>query len=137
MTRWPKTLTPEDAPHALVQLVEDLMPRLLAGEHPSLSVLRSQLESSRLESVELTGAGFYVHFAVDAAAPRVAPSGFFGGEAQIRLAGLERGLGCMIHVREGRIATLEGFTYQEDWPEEFRVLAVEEVMAMEPPAIPG
>ena len=137
MSDWPKTFEHGAAPSELTALAKRLMPELLAGEHSSLSTLRAQYQVARIDRVELTGAGFYIHFRVPSAAVRVSPGDFQGGDASIQVEGLKHGMGCVLFVRSGRVAFLEGFTYEEEWPTDFRVVAVEDVHAIEMPHAGG
>jgi hypothetical protein len=134
MAQWPKIYTPDMAPRELVEFVGLVMPKLLVGEHSSLVPLRDQFRESRIESVTLTGAGFYVNFLVPLQLPRVVPADFAGGSVNVGIAGLERGLGCILFVRNGQIAFLEGYTYQEVWPEKFQITLVEIEKPLEPPS---
>ena len=69
-----------------------------------------------VESRELTGVGFFTNFAIpsDVNVPRTVPDQVIGGVGA-KLSGLQHGAGFLLFVREGRIAFLEGFCYDEDW----------------------
>lgn len=117
----------------MLVLVARLIPRLIEGEHPALMTLREQFRQAKIKSVEMTGVGFYVDFEVPLDLPLTEPRNFAGGDARITLMGAHNGAGCVLHVQEGRLATLEGYTFDDAWPEEAEVLAVEDVF----PVVPG
>jgi hypothetical protein len=130
---FPKTYGAEDAPFEVLQLAERLVPLLIEGTHPALSALRQQFSEARVKQVELTGVGFYIDFEVPPDAPLAEPAKFAGGNAKITVKGMENGAGCVLFVRGGRLATLEGYTYGDDgWPEKALVLAVDDVFPVLP-----
>ena len=98
-----------------------VLDKLLAGDHPVLVTLRAQAERARLTSREYTGAGFYLFFSVAPEAPIVATEGdFHFGDVDATVPGLEFGAGFVLFVREGRLDNLEGYSYEEPWPQEVR-----------------
>ena len=130
---FPKEYQPDEAPEAVRQLVNQLLPLLIEGDHPALAALRQQLPRLRTTRVELTGSGFYVDFDVPGEVPLAEPPNFAGGDAVITRAGFTVPAGCVLFVRKGRLATLEGYTYGESWPDDAVVLSIEDVV----PVFPG
>jgi hypothetical protein len=129
---FPKRFDWRDAPADILKLVDQLMPLLLAGEHPTLKVLRDQFRVSRVRSVEFSGVGFFAEFEVPVNAVTVTPSRIVGGEAKIELAGVEHGAGCVLFIDNGRLAMLEGYSYgSEPWLETTEVIAVSDVLSIE------
>ena len=109
-----------DGLSALEQAVLD---RLLAGDHPVLVALRTQAERARVSRREYTRAGFVCDFEVPSEMPSVATKfNFHLGDVNASLDGLQYGAGFVLFVRNGRLATLEGYTYEEPWPQEVRNL---------------
>jgi hypothetical protein len=43
------------------------------------------------------------------------------------VAGVNHGVGCQLCVRNGVLDFLEGYTYEEEWPEHLLVLAIRRV----------
>ncbi len=82
----------------------------------------------------MTGAGFYADFAVPADAPLADPPNFTGGRADIALSGAQHGAGCIVFVREGRLAVFEGFTYDDTWGLDATVLDITGVVPLSPDA---
>ena len=90
---------------------------LLAGTDPVLETLRQQLKLSARKPREMSGAGFFRDFQLQKEAPRLtgAPS-FSFGDVMAEIEGLAFGAGFVLHVREGLIAVMEGYSYEEPWP---------------------
>jgi hypothetical protein len=124
----PKYYGPDNLPGSVRSLVDRLLPALVEGAHPALVALRQQIPHLRVTKAELTGVGFFVDFALDANVALADPPDFVGGDAIIRLAGGSVPAGCVLFVRNGRVATLEGYTNGDDqWTEDAEVIAVEDV----------
>ena len=99
--------------------------KLLAGDHPVLAALRSQLASCRVRSREITGHGFFTNLDVDRKANTAAPV----QKARIRdvggeIRGLGHGAGFVVFVADGYLDFLEGFSYEEQWPQEITEFAL-------------
>lgn len=100
-----------------------VLDKLLAGDHPVLITLRAQAESARVRRREYTGVGFFCDFEVSSDVPRlVVENDFHIGDVNASMAGLQHGAGFVLFVRNGCLATLEGYTYEEPWPREVRNL---------------
>ena len=110
-------------PEALA-LVRRLMPMLLAGAHPALAALRTQYARARVSRLDWTGVGFFALFDVPDDVPLADPPRIAGGDAVIKLAGVPHGAGCVLFVSEGRLECLEGYCYDDAWPEDAVVLDV-------------
>lgn len=106
-----------DIPSELVALVGQLMPLMLLGEHASLTALRAQWAEARMTKATISPAGFYVDFTVPAGVPLAEPRNISSGSADISADGLKHGAGCVLHIRDGKLSCLEGFTYDDEWPE--------------------
>jgi hypothetical protein len=105
--------------NALEQAVLD---KLLAGDHPVLVALRAQAQRARVTRRENTGEGFFCDFHVPSDVPQATERDFRLGDVNANLDGLQHGAGFVLFVRNGRLATLEGYTYEESWPQEIRNL---------------
>jgi len=97
-----------------------VLEKLLDGNHPVLAGLRAQLDACEVSSRELTGVGFFTHLEVDKSVERVATPRpriqvlYVGA----KISGLERGASFVLFVRGGYLYVLEGFSYDEPWPQE-------------------
>ena len=103
----------------LTEMESSALRMLLAGDLESLSLLRDQLEACQVEWREMSGTGFFTGLRVD---PSVAPAPAFGEKFWIRhvsgrVDGLQYGAGFMVLVTDGYLNILEGFSYEEPWPE--------------------
>ena len=92
--------------------------KLLAGNHPVLAALRTQAKAGRLSSRELTGVGFYCDFEVPPTVSPVGDENFHLGDVEATVPGLKHGAGFVLFVTNGRLTQLEGYSYDEPWPEE-------------------
>jgi len=82
------------------------------SEQPELaSYLERQLSVATVAKRENTGVGFFTTVSVPPAADPVGRSEPLRGETHARIPGLEHGLGFVLFLNDGRIETLEGFTY--------------------------
>jgi hypothetical protein len=114
-SRWsvktrPKSFTAESAPPEVLGLAALIVPRLLAGDDPTMVALRKQYERALIRRVELTGTGFFVDYDVPVDVPRALPVDFAGGDVKLQVAGVRVPDGCRLFVRNGRLATLEATT---------------------------
>ena len=128
---YPKRYTVDQAPTEVVSLINRLMPALIAGDHSTLAALREQLSHARIAEVEMTRHGFYARFAVSPDAPLASPPNLTGGSATIGLSGIKHGAGCVLFVRDGRLTMLEGYTYDDPWPEDAQVLSVLDIVPIQ------
>lgn len=103
----------------LDHLEQAVLDKLLAGEHPVLATLRAQADKARVVERERTGVGFFCSFAVPPGVP-LAAGDFQIDDVEAELQGLAHGAGFVLFVRDGRLDTLEGFSYDEPWPPSVR-----------------
>jgi len=105
-----------DLSRELRALESAVMSMLLAGEHPALRTLRVQYAKARIKKIQETGAGFFIEFQFDGDVPRLAERFFSFGDVEAEIEGLAHGAGFVLHVRDGVLNTLEGYSYDEPWP---------------------
>ena len=103
----------------------EILQALLSGDEDCLKTLRQQAEAASVKSRQMTGVGFYTEFQIPATAPRVAglPTckiGDVNGTAE----NVKHGLGFLLYVKDGVLSMLEGYTYDDPWPDEVRGLAL-------------
>jgi hypothetical protein len=84
---------------------------MFAGMPDLVPTLERQLSVASVANGENTGVGFFTTISVPLTAEAVERSEPLSGETHARLSGLGQGLGFVLFFDEGRIATLEGFTY--------------------------
>jgi hypothetical protein len=103
------------------ELENQVLQMLLLGEEPVLELLRQQAEMGKVSSREMTGVGFFSNYEIPPEAPRIPglPNLELGdvfGSAE----NVAHGFGFILFVRNGTLSWLEGFTYDEPWPDELR-----------------
>lgn len=103
----------------LNELEEAVIGKLLRGDHPTLAALRTQADRARAVSREFTGVGFWLDFEVPSDVPLLPASqlNLNLGDVYADVDGLLFRAGFILHVRGGRLDSLEGFTYDEPWPD--------------------
>ena len=103
----------------LSALERQVLSTLLAADHPVTVALRRQVDQCRVATRELTGHGFFSTLAVadDAVAAPVTRTRFALGDVVARIDGLRHGAGFVLFVKDGVLDLLEGFAYDEPWPE--------------------
>jgi hypothetical protein len=109
----------------LTALELDVIRMLLNGDDHLLAILREQQKVATVSERKMTGVGFYTNFSVPPAAPRVLghPS-FEIGDVAAQLEGVKNGAGFTLFVRNGVLSFLEGYTYDEPWPQHITSYAV-------------
>jgi hypothetical protein len=101
----------------LTELEGAVIELLLRGDDPVLLTLATQMAKCDVASRESTGVGFFTYFSVPDDTPRVpGKESFAFGDVVANMNGLENGAGFLLFVKNGRIAFLEGFSYDEPWP---------------------
>jgi hypothetical protein len=103
----------------LNDLERAVLSKLLDGDHPALAKLREQVKGAKLTKRTNTGVGFYCEFEADGDTPLIERD-LHLGDVQAEIPGLSSGAGFVLFVRGGRIATLEGYSYDEPWPRDIR-----------------
>ncbi len=90
--------------------------QLLIDAHPDQApLLLAQLEHATIASRRRTGVGFFLNFSVGEA-PLFDPPDFELNDVYAELEGLDDGAGFMLFIRGGKLAFLEGHSFEEDWP---------------------
>lgn len=98
---------------------------LLRGDDEARTILRQQAQRAQVSSREMTGVGFFTRFTVVAGAPRVMDNLTFKlGNVEGTARNVKHGLGFLLYVENGVLSMLEGYTYDEPWPEEIHELAL-------------
>jgi hypothetical protein len=109
-------------PDDLKPLERDVIATVLRPDHPVMSALRRQLERCQVASRRFTGVGFFTTLDV---APEVEPAPVRPGTMDLgdvtaTIEGLEHGVGFVLFVKDGVLDVLEGFSYDEPWPDTSR-----------------
>jgi hypothetical protein len=101
-------------------LEQAVLQKLLDGDHPTLIALRAQLEGLVVTRRDLTGVGFFTELAGSKTTPTgsVASADLQFGDVEADIEGLRHGAGFLLYVEGGRLHTLEGYSYDERWPDD-------------------
>jgi hypothetical protein len=103
----------------LVPIERAVLNRMLERDGEAFAILRQQALVTRAASRQFTGVGFYTRLTVAQSAPRLSPGTRIDpiGGVGADIAGIRHGAGFVLFVADGAIETLEGFTYDEPWPD--------------------
>ncbi len=113
-------------------LVEAVMNMMLEGDSPELALLRRQYAAAEVRRTELTGVGLYVYFNVPEGVGALETDTLTRGSVQADIQGLKHGAGFELFVHRGYLDFLEGFTYDEPWPESIGTFTVRKGPGLEP-----
>ena len=103
----------------LSPLEHDVIATVLAPDHPVMNALRRQFERCHAASRRFTGVGFFtvLYVAPDVEPAPVKPGAMDLGDVTATIEGLEHGAGFVLVVQDGVLHVLEGFSYDEPWPD--------------------
>jgi hypothetical protein len=106
-------------PGGLSFLEHEVIATVLRPDHPVFEALRLQFDWCEAAARELTGAGFFTELSIpiDAAPAPVTPGLLHLSGVVAEVDGLKHGAGFVLWIENGVLATLEGFSYDEPWPE--------------------
>jgi hypothetical protein len=101
------------------ELERQVLEKLLAGNHPVIQNLRRQLSGIQVVKRELTGTGFITSFHVQTSliTPSLQAICFKFGDVIADVENLEHGAGFLLYISDGAIDALEGYSFEEEWPE--------------------
>jgi hypothetical protein len=104
---------------------KQIMEKLLSGNDPNLEKLRTQYSTAEVKSRKFTGTGFYTNFQPDMTLPKVVgKQKFHFGDLKVDLKGVKSGVGFVLFIADGYINYLEGYTYDDPWPEVLDILNI-------------
>jgi hypothetical protein len=106
-------------PGGLSSLEHDVIAMFLSPDHPVFEALRLQFDRCEAAARELTGVGFFTELSIptDAAPAPVRPGRLHLSGVVAEVDGLKHGAGFVLLIENGMLATVEGFSYDEPWPE--------------------
>lgn len=102
----------------LTPLEKAVVDALLEKRGEPFDTIRQQLAHVSLTKREFTGVGFFTEFTLpdDAPVHRDLPDDTIGG-VSADFPSVQHGAGFLLFIRDGVVTMLEGFTYDEPWPE--------------------
>lgn len=90
---------------------------LTRGEDERLQVLRKQLGKLQVKERDFTGVGFFSELEVAEPSPSLAiKKNLVIGDVYAEIEEMEHGVGFLLFVEDGRMKTLECFSYDEQLP---------------------
>jgi hypothetical protein len=101
----------------LTPLEKAVLDMMLDKPGEPFDTVRQQLATATVTKREFSGVGFFTNFELPADAPvrRDLPDATLGG-VNAAFPNLQHGAGFLLFIRGGVVTTLEGYTYDEQWP---------------------
>jgi len=104
-------------------LEKQVLQKFLFGENEILDILRKQVLMASVSSREMTGVGFFTKFVIPSDAQRIlSHTKFILSDVIGTASNVKDGVGFVLFIGNGVLATLEGYTYDEPWPNEIQNL---------------
>ena len=102
----------------LTPLEKSVLDKLLDKPGETFDTLRRQVSLAKVSKRQFSGVGFFTEFALpgEAQVSRNVDDMTLG-DVGAEVPGLEHGAGFVLFIRKGTISMLEGYTYDEKWPE--------------------
>ena len=98
-----------------------VLEKAFEGEHPAFVLFQKQLDNLIVKNRQFTGSGFYTKFDVDVSVGveqiKVNDISIKFGDVVAEIDGLQYGAGFLVYVENGVIRMLEGYSFEEPWPE--------------------
>jgi hypothetical protein len=103
----------------LTPLEKAVIDMMLEKPSEQIEVIRQQLAHAQVGRREFTGVGFFTYFIVpsDTTVRRDLPNMEIGN-VDATFPSLKHGAGFVLFIRDGIVKMLEGYTYDEPWPEQ-------------------
>lgn len=103
---------------AFTDLERDAITLLLSVDDADCAALRAQFEHAVATDREMTGVGFWTNIATSDADPVPGRPNFELLNVSATIPSIAHGAGFVLFVREGRLRSLEGFSFDEPWPDD-------------------
>ena len=93
--------------------------KMLFGQGKVLFELRRQLSECHIVSRQMTGVGFFTNFSlINIYNNFFTNCNFKIGDVHGIADNINHGVGFLLYINNGRILMLEGYTYNEPWPQQ-------------------
>lgn len=104
-----------------------ILEALTYGDVPMIVLLRKQIENCKVVNREKTSVGFYTAIKPNQdSKPLNGVKEIFGiDDVHGEFVGLKNGAGFILWVRHGFVNSLEGYTYEEYWPDDPKLISLE------------
>lgn len=103
--------------NSLNLLERSVLDKVAQGETAALLKLRRQIEACIVKDRSFSGYGFFTSFVVPENIPRINDLNLKFGDVVGSIPGLDHGVGFLVYINNGVIDMLEGYSYDEPWPE--------------------
>ncbi|MDB6124064.1 MAG: hypothetical protein JWQ71_3057 [Pedosphaera sp.] len=115
----------------LTPLEKAVLAKMLDKPGELFAIARQQLAQTTVAKREFSGVGFFTEFVIpaDAQVRRNLPKTRIGAVGA-EFSGLQHGAGFVLFIENGVISMLEGYTYDEPWPENtdvFRLITLHDL----------
>jgi len=118
-------MPPSTDTHNLAPLEAAVIQLQLSDDSELANALRTQWNAATVVDRQLTGVGFYTTFSVPPSIPGHSDlSRRRLGDVHAEIGGLEHGAGFILWIEDGRLSCLEGYSYQEAWPDQVTAFRV-------------
>lgn len=88
-------------------------------------LLFEQYKHLLVKKREFTGVGFYTYFYIPEEGCILNKNlNLKLGDIEAEIKGLKHGAGFILYINEGRITTLEGYCYDEKWPNHAKIINI-------------
>jgi hypothetical protein len=94
-----------------------LIEKFVDGEHPILTELQRQIEILSVRKREKTGVGFYLYLDVPEKLLNMPDIDLRLDDVIADIDELKHGAGFVLYVKDGKLDMLEGYSYDEPWPD--------------------
>jgi hypothetical protein len=102
----------------LTNLERAVLEKMLAGKNSELKILREQFSKTAVSTREMTGNGFFTSLEIPALALHLQRKGRVTiTDVSANFSKLKRSAGFVLFIDDGKINCLEGFCYDESWPD--------------------
>jgi hypothetical protein len=103
--------------NSLNLLEKSVLEKILQGESIPLLKLRHQIDNCIVKERDFTGYGFFTKLAVPENIQKIDDLNLKFGDVFGSVPGVEHGVGFLVYIKDGIIYMLEGYSYDEPWPE--------------------
>ena len=91
---------------------------MLTGDRAELIILRKQFSKATVSKRQFTGGGFFTNFDIPSTCPRLKRKDPITiTDVSAAMPDLKHGAGFVLFIEKGAMNCLEGFCYDESWPD--------------------
>ncbi|NWJ40973.1 MAG: hypothetical protein HXX12_08370 [Geothrix sp.] len=105
-----------------------ILAKIVEGNDPLLGLLKDQINNIVNRERKTTGVGFFTKLEISMKSPipsLLKGKDFVISDVIVQMNGLESGAGFNLFVTDGVLDTLEGYTFQESWPDILQIIKID------------